>query len=152
MILAGAVEKVYLAFLQGQLTQPHTVTTFIGSPNRGAKKMKVYERTPPKSARALEGRTTFRPVQYDSGGTWVEVSASPARRHQVRVHAAYLGYPLVGDTLYGATKELPPEVAAEREFVLHAARARFEHPETAAVITITAGLPPLSGLRPPVGV
>lgn len=152
MILSGAVEKLYVAYLQGQLGEQHSVTTFIGSPNRGAKKMKVYERPPPKSARALEGSTTFRPVQYDSVGTWAEVTASPARRHQVRAHAAYLGYPLIGDTLYGATERLPGSGGGQREFILHAARVCFDHPETAARITITASLPAISGLTPPQGV
>lgn len=66
--------------------------------------------------------TLFRVVGAHEGGTLVEAEPYTGRTHQIRVHAAESGLPILGDTLYGGT-------AAERVF-LHAAELRFKHPET----------------------
>jgi len=130
MIARGALDKRYTAYLEGHITTTTTVTTFIGSPHRGAKKMKVYQSEPPKSARALQGTTTFVPLAYDEDRdlTTVEAHASPARRHQIRIHARHIGHPLVGDSLYGSTRTLSQELAQHRDFMLHASYLAFDHP------------------------
>jgi 23S rRNA pseudouridine1911/1915/1917 synthase len=136
--MEGKISKTYVALLEGEFTDSETITSFIGTPNRGAKKVKVYEKEPPAWARALEGTTTYTAHRYlpSLDATVVYASASPARRHQVRAHAAHLGYPLLGDTLYGAVRLLPSSSLKQREFFLHAAKICFTHPLSQEAVTI----------------
>ncbi len=138
MIARGAVDKRYVACVEGRFPDHHSITTYIGTPHRGARKMKIYERKPAKTARALEGTSHFTLLSYDDAldRSLVDVAASPARRHQIRIHAAHLGHPLVGDSLYGATQTHMSYNGAEREFFLHAHRVSFRHPSTDQSIVV----------------
>ena len=128
--LRGEVHKKYAVLVEGRVSKEFSITSFIGTPNRGAHKVKVYEKRPPSWARALEGTTTYTPHHHISlhNVTLLLASASPARRHQVRAHAAHLGVPLIGDSLYGSTRPLPPIVKSSRRFFLHAFHVSFRHP------------------------
>ena len=141
-LLAGTIHKTYALIVEGQFTGTRTITSWVGSPHRGAKKVKVYEKEPPDWARALEGTSTYSSHRYvtDRDATIVEAEASPARRHQVRAHAAHLGFPLVGDTLYGSTRTLADMTRAPREFFLHAMKVSFTHPLTTEKIEIVSEL------------
>lgn len=134
----GKVEKSYVALIEGKLAEVTTVSTFIGSPHRGAKKMKIYSRPPSPPVRALPGTTTYRPLHYLTPFdiTVVEAAASPARRHQVRAHAAHIDHPLVGDLLYGSRRSVGALCATPREFFLHAWRLAFPHPRTGERIEV----------------
>jgi len=134
----GKVEKSYVALLEGQLSETTTVSTFIGSPHRGAKKMKIYSRPPSPPVRALPGTTTFRPLHYLAPFdiTVVQAEASPARRHQVRAHAVHIDHPLVGDLLYGSRRTVGALCVTPREFFLHAWRLSFPHPRTGERIQV----------------
>jgi 23S rRNA pseudouridine1911/1915/1917 synthase len=81
----------------------------------------------------------------------VDVRIETGRTHQIRVHMASIGHPVVGDSLYGAPKELkranvkaPPGtravIALDRNF-LHAAAVEFKHPRTGEPITLEVPLP-----------
>lgn len=142
LLQQGAISKEYIALVEGEFREPRTITTFIGSPYRGGKKVRVYERDPGSKARVLEGTTTFESISYapERDMSLVRVSASPARRHQVRVHAAYCGYPLVGDTLYGASTTLEGLTKTPRDFLLHATRVAFAHPRSGERIEICAAI------------
>jgi 23S rRNA pseudouridine1911/1915/1917 synthase len=86
--------------------------------------------------------------------TLVEVRIETGRTHQIRVHMQSLGHPVVGDTLYGAPREIHPTVRKgesdrpteegtlrlERNF-LHAAHLEFSHPRTGKALAIDAPLP-----------
>jgi len=128
--LSGEVHKRYAVLVEGRVTKEFAITSFIGTPNRGASKVKVYEKRPPSWARALEGTTRYTPHLHIPlhNATILLASASPARRHQVRAHAAHLGVPLIGDSLYGSTRPLPPLVKSSRKFFLHAYQVTFKHP------------------------
>jgi 23S rRNA pseudouridine1911/1915/1917 synthase len=137
-VMNGAVEKSYVLLVEGEFSRDQTLSSFIGSPNRGAKKMKVYESAPPDWARALYGTTSYRTLSYfpNHDASLLIASASPARRHQVRLHAGHLGHPLLGDALYGSKRSLPLERGPAREFFLHAASVSFAHPNTGQRIVI----------------
>ena len=83
--------------------------------------------------------------------TLLEVKIDTGRTHQIRVHLASLGHPVVGDTLYGAPRDLkarrergkqaiPGAVSLPRNF-LHAMELEFAHPHTGARITLSSPLP-----------
>ena len=139
-LLQGDIKKTYVAFVEGALRERTTFSSYIGTPHRGARKVKVYEKEPAKSARALLGTTVFSPLEKPcpNGMSLVVAEASPARRHQVRAHAAYLNHPLVGDALYGATTSLAGMTRQTREFFLHAWEVRFVHPRTGAEVVVVS--------------
>jgi 23S rRNA pseudouridine1911/1915/1917 synthase len=134
----GKIEKSYVALIEGELAKPITVSTLIGSPHRGAKKMRIYSRPPSPPVRALPGTTFFTPLKYLESFkmTLVQAEASPARRHQIRAHAAYIEHPLVGDLLYGSKRAIGALCNTPRDFFLHAWRLKFKHPKTEEVISI----------------
>lgn len=141
---AGKVNKSYVALIEGRLDDQVTVSTFIGSPHRGAKKMKVYSLPPSPPVRALPGTTVFNPLQYlgPFDITVTQAVASPARRHQVRAHAAHIDHPLVGDLLYGSRRSVGALCAVPREFFLHAWRLEFKHPKTGQQIKLESDYKP----------
>lgn len=140
----GLIKKSYVALIEGELKQELTVTNFIGSPHRGAKRMKVYSMPPSPPVRALPAQTTFRPLKYLEGFklTLVEAIASPARRHQVRAHAAYAGHPLIGDLLYGSKRSLGALCSQPRDLFLHAWKLAFKHPKTGEEVRIESDFHP----------
>lgn len=146
MLKRGAVQKSYLALLEGRLEDAIEIETYIGSSGRHSGRVKIFEKHVPKGVRALKGKTRFEPERYlfDGRATLVRAYASPARRHQVRAHAAHIGFPLVGDGKYGAKLKLS-DVLPEREnqgsgpdFILHAERISFIHPISRVLIEIVS--------------
>jgi 23S rRNA pseudouridine1911/1915/1917 synthase len=137
-LLQGDIKKTYVALVEGDLCERITFSSYIGTPHRGARKVKVYEKEPAKSARALFGTTIFAPIDRASpeGTTLVTAHASPARRHQVRAHASYLEHPLVGDSLYGATTPLSGGTTNLRQFFLHAWQLELIHPTKGTEVVV----------------
>lgn len=79
------------------------------------------------------------------GTTIFEVSLSSGRPHQIRIHLASIGHPLVGDPLYGPTGqplENLPGLPGDGGYFLHAQYLRFRHPITGDPIDLEAPLPP----------
>jgi 23S rRNA pseudouridine1911/1915/1917 synthase len=79
--------------------------------------------------------------------TLVSVRIETGRTHQIRVHLASLGHPVVGDTLYGAsssiaplTKGVLPQLVLPRNF-LHAAELEFAHPGSGERLSLVSNLP-----------
>jgi 23S rRNA pseudouridine1911/1915/1917 synthase len=78
---------------------------------------------------------------YQDGFTLVELHPKTGRTHQIRVHMAHLGYPLVGDEVYGGRKRADRDrVWCARHF-LHAKAIAFSHPITHEQVTFEAPLP-----------
>jgi 23S rRNA pseudouridine1911/1915/1917 synthase len=103
---------------------------------------------------ALPCVTRFRVVRRFAEHALVEASPETGRQHQIRVHFAALGHPLVGDKLYGAGEALfiracdegvTPELLAAFDglarHALHAHRITFPHPRTGATVTLESPLP-----------
>jgi 23S rRNA pseudouridine1911/1915/1917 synthase len=148
----GQIEKNYVALVEGEISDSAIVSTLIGSPNRGAKKMRIYSSAPTPPVRALPGTTTFKPIKYlpQFKMTLVQAEASPARRHQIRAHAAHLGHPLIGDLLYGSSRSIGALCNTQRDFFLHAWRLKFKHPKSGEIIQVESDfkveLSPRSGI------
>jgi RluA family pseudouridine synthase len=87
--------------------------------------------------------TRYRVVERLAGASLLAVELETGRTHQIRVHLAHLGHPLIADRQYGAR-----DSALLRRQALHSARLTFLHPSTDAPLTVEAPLPPdLSELR-----
>ncbi len=80
--------------------------------------------------------TTFELLQEADAGCWVRATLETGRTHQIRVHMAHAGHPLVADELYGGARA----AGLERQ-ALHAYRLAFTHPVTAQVLEFHAPLP-----------
>ncbi len=126
------VVKTYLALVEDQV-QPRegVVEAPVGRDKRQRKKMAVV-----RSGR--EAHTMYRASEYFADYTLLEVRPRTGRTHQVRVHLAWLGYPIVGDTVYGHRRQ---RLLRSRHF-LHASRLRFTHPATGEEVEFKAPLPP----------
>jgi 23S rRNA pseudouridine1911/1915/1917 synthase len=80
--------------------------------------------------------TVFELLQNGQDGCWVRATLGTGRTHQIRVHMAHIGHPLVGDELYGGA-----QAAAMARQALHAYRLAFEHPVTGQALEFHAPLP-----------
>jgi 23S rRNA pseudouridine1911/1915/1917 synthase len=129
------VEKVYLALVHG------TVKRDTGRIERPIARDPV--RRIRMTARLTEGRAAwseYRVLRRFDRFTLLEVRIGTGRTHQIRVHLASLGHPVVGDTLYGAPKRIEGRPPLERYF-LHAHRIRFQRPADGKEITVVSPLP-----------
>ena len=129
---ARSVEKTYLAMVQGAPggEQGAIDTPITRDPQRRTR----------MTARLQTGRsahTEYRVIERLREYTLLEVRIGTGRTHQIRVHLASIGHPVVGDTLYGAAAQ--PELGRPW---LHARRIRFDAPCGGGRITVEAPLPP----------
>jgi 23S rRNA pseudouridine1911/1915/1917 synthase len=93
--------------------------------------------------------THFRVLRRLLAHTLVSVELETGRTHQIRVHLAHLGYPLVGDPVYGGRRRVPAgaspaltaELAGFRRQALHAARLGLKHPLSGRQLNFEAPLP-----------
>ena len=128
------VKKVYLALVDGQPPTPTgRVEAPIGRDPAHRKRMAIV---PPGKGR--EAVTEFYTVQNYRQHTLLEARPLTGRTHQIRIHMAFLGCPIVGDTLYGHKHATLP---IERHF-LHAARLTVYLPGQKEPSTFEAPLPP----------
>lgn len=81
--------------------------------------------------------THFRVLERFGGYTFVECKLETGRTHQIRVHLASKGHPILGDTVYGRKK---PELSQSSQ-CLHARELRFVHPRTDELVTVSCELP-----------
>ncbi len=137
-IRGGAVERRYEALVTGRVARRLELVSPIAHHPKSPRKMAAGK--PGAVAPSRAGRaalTIVEPIRRIGGFTLVSIMPRTGRRHQIRVHLAGAGYPLVGDTLYGgpAAKELPAG-----RFWLHLRAVTFESP-AAGRITVEAPLP-----------
>ena len=133
------VQKTYVALLHGKIKgERGTIELPV------ARDLHRRSRMTARRREGREARTDWRVRLRLGGFTLVEADLHTGRTHQIRVHFSALGYPVVGDTLYGAPRqerigsELLPEL--DRNF-LHAARLAFLHPRTGKQVEVRAPLP-----------
>ena len=132
------VEKVYLALVEGDLQPP---AALIDAPiGRHMEKRKRMEVIPPnRSATSKPAQTAYQALVTYGDYTLVECRPKTGRTHQIRVHLAYIHYPIVGDNVYGSRRTRRTPLG--RHF-LHAAGITFNRPSDNEPITVKAELPP----------
>ena len=89
------------------------------------------------SAQLADHTTHWEVLARYPGYTHVQCRLETGRTHQIRVHMAYLGHPILGDTVYGAKKPVPGLTGQ----CLHAVGLQFIHPRTKELVSLTCPLP-----------
>ena len=124
------VTKIYLVLVRGHLSpQKGFIEAPIGRDPRHRQRMAVVEK-------GKEARTEYRVVRYINDCSLLEVRLETGRTHQIRVHLAAIGYPIMGDATYGVKS-----AHLSRQFV-HAHRLGFKLPSSEKYVEFESLLPP----------
>jgi 23S rRNA pseudouridine1911/1915/1917 synthase len=121
-----AVLREYEAVVHGQVKQPGTVDAPIGRSVSDRKKMCVT------SKNSREAVTFYEIIENYNQFTHLQLKLHTGRTHQIRVHMAYIGHPVAGDSVYGRGKGGQ---------ILHARKLGFVHPKTEKYIEVVSELP-----------
>jgi 23S rRNA pseudouridine1911/1915/1917 synthase len=132
------IEKHYLTLLYGELKKDSgEISTAIGRAVSDRKKMST------KTRKGRDAITQFEVIKRFKSATLTKVRIITGRTHQIRVHFAYLGHPVLGDKTYGkktAIKFGQKTISFNRQ-MLHAHSLKFKHPVTGQPIELTAPMP-----------
>ena len=127
-----SLSRTYECLVTGNMKQDSgTVDAPIGRSSADRKKMAVV----PTGRRAV---THWEVVARYPGVTHLRCRLETGRTHQIRVHMAYIGHPILGDTVYGAKKPVPGLTGQ----CLHATGLRFIHPRIGEPVELHCPLPP----------
>ena len=142
------IKKIYLALVDGHFPQFEAmIDAPIGRSRRDRKRMAVIPHS--SSARSRPAQTAVEVQNYfslsivdgklgtDADFTQLECRPYTGRTHQIRVHLAFAGYPIVGDAVYGLRRQ---KVSLKRHF-LHASSLTFRRPSDGLELTHTTSLP-----------
>ena len=123
--------RIYRCIVTGNLREDAgTVNAPIGRHPVDRKKMAVVSNGRPAV-------THWTVLERFPGFTYVECRLETGRTHQIRVHMAHIGHPILGDTVYGNKKPVP----GLQGQCLHAVGLRFHHPRTGEMVELFCGLP-----------
>ncbi len=124
--------RIYEGIVRGHMREPSgTVNAPIGRSTKDRKKMAVNYKN------GKEAVTHWTVIEEFAGYSHLRCQLETGRTHQIRVHMAYLGHPLLGDATYGAQS---PDKGFSGQ-CLHARELEFTHPRTGELIHLTTGLP-----------
>jgi 23S rRNA pseudouridine955/2504/2580 synthase len=132
------IEKTYLALLVGcwQRKKQWVDAPLLKNVAKSGERMVMVSKA------GKQAQTFFRRIQQFKNATLVEASPKTGRTHQIRVHAAYLGHPIVADSRYGED-EINQQFKQKgyKRLFLHAKKLSFPHPSTGEKMTLEAPLP-----------
>jgi 23S rRNA pseudouridine1911/1915/1917 synthase len=127
------VEKQYVAFVWGRLRRPSgTISAPIGRNPTHRKRMAVRQG-------GREAVTSYEVCEPLEGVTMLRLFPRTGRTHQIRVHLAAIGHPIVGDAVYGRGRVRQSGALIQRQ-ALHAERITFRHPHGGERVTFVAPL------------
>ncbi len=127
-----SLHRVYYALCYGVLKEDElTINAPIGRDPKDRKKMAVVPR-------GKEAVTHVRVLERFTAYTWIACRLETGRTHQIRVHMASIGHPLVGDPLYAGRRHSPFDGNGQ---LLHAAELSFTHPASGEIIETYAPVP-----------
>ena len=137
---AHSIDRLYAAAVYGiPPIAAGTIDTWIGRSDFDRKKMAVQ-----REGRGKHAVTHYRVTDRFRGAALVECRLETGRTHQVRVHMAHLGHPLIGDPVYGRErkgfKSILETLGFKRQ-ALHAKRLGFIHPITGQKLSFDSALP-----------
>ncbi|ETI64376.1 ribosomal large subunit pseudouridine synthase D [Sphingobium sp. C100] len=135
-----SIDRAYAAITYGApMPGAGTVDTWIGRSDADRKKMAVH-----REGRGKHAVTHYRTVERLNGAALMECRLETGRTHQVRVHMAHLGHPLIGDQVYGRErkgfKSILETLGFKRQ-ALHAKTLGFIHPATEKPLQFQSALP-----------
>lgn len=128
-----SINRVYVAVVYGNIKEDKGIVDApIGRHPTERKRMSTHARN------AREAVTHYEVIERFKGYTYIKCRLETGRTHQIRVHMASIGHPLVGDPVYGPRKNLFPELQGQ---ALHAKTLGFIHPTTKKYMEIEAPIP-----------
>lgn len=139
------VFKLYVALVYGQLSQARgEIEAHIGRSRHNRTRMAVLRGGAGRSAHTL-----FEVEERYQEFTLLKVQIKTGRTHQIRVHMAHIGHPVVGDANYGGGREnfvrdvlVRQKIKSFNRHFLHSAQLGFTHPRTGERLQFTSALPP----------
>jgi 23S rRNA pseudouridine1911/1915/1917 synthase len=142
MLREHSIKREYLALVVGRVTGGGTVDRAIGRHRTDRLKMAVR-------ADGRDAVTHYRIAERFRNHTLLRIELETGRTHQIRVHMAHIGHPLVGDPAYGGRRQLTagedPAVRTAlmgfKRQALHATRLTFEHPMSGKVVDVEVPAP-----------
>ena len=138
-IRAGRIARRYEALVAGSLARKIQIDTPIAHHAKNARKMVAGDPSSGNPKRAGRAATTLaEPIRRVGEFTLLSVAPKTGSRHQIRVHLASLGHPIVGDTLYGGPAS---DALARGRFWLHLCEIAFDSPAVGHV-KVSAPIPP----------
>jgi RluA family pseudouridine synthase len=145
LFAAGHIQKTYWAVVHGA---PEADSGIADQPLRKLNRKEGWKMVAdPAGQSAITG---WRLLGRGDGLSWVECKPRTGRTHQVRVHLAHMGHPLIGDPLYGQgfksklcklPEPLQGKLAGLKRQALHAERLAFTHPQSGTLLKFNSPLP-----------
>jgi 23S rRNA pseudouridine1911/1915/1917 synthase len=133
-----SIDRRYKALVSGRLLQPSgTIDAPLARSPQNRKKVAIVQ----SGKRAV---THYRTLERLKDAALVECKLETGRTHQVRVHMASIGHPLLGDPVYGRTKQVHRQILETLNFrrqALHAAHLGFIHPVTSKALAFESEMP-----------
>ena len=142
---AHSIDRRYLAIVNGlPKTAQGTIDAPLARSSHDRKKIAIVEGAKEDGGRGKRAVTHWRRLEPLSDAALVECRLETGRTHQVRVHMASIGHPLLGDPVYGRGKSVHRQLLNQLDFhrqALHAAGLGFVHPVTKAHLSFDSALP-----------